>query len=80
MTTREQILKDIIIDDIKNDKPMLDIVNHCYDILSVLYCSFEEYLYDFACDIVNTIIAANNINSVKIDLNNKKIGAINNEI
>lgn len=72
MTTRGQILKDIIIDDIKNNKPKLDIVNHCYDILSVLYCSLEERLYDWAYDIVDDIIIFGD--DAKI-----RIGGINND-
>ena len=74
--TREQILKDIITNAIINDMNRQDLVNYCYNILSVYYNSLEESLYDFSCDIVDSIIATKE--SVTIDLNNRKV-VINND-
>ena len=56
MITREQILKDIITSAIIRGTNRHDLIRYCYNILSVYYNSLEESLYDFSCDIVNSII------------------------
>ena len=73
--TREQILKDIIINAIINNMNRQDLVNYCYNILSVYYNSLEENLYDFSCDIVDSIIVTNCTNDfyVTIDLDNREV-------
>ena len=73
--TREQILKDIIIDLMKRNVNRYDIIKQCYNILSVYYNSLEESLFDFAIDIVDTIIATDDMNniSITIDLNNREV-------
>lgn len=74
MITREQILKDIIIDAIKHNVNRCDIIKQCYNILSVYYNSLEESLFDFATDIVDTIIAYyDNIGMIMIDLDIKEV-------
>lgn len=75
MVTREQILKDIIIDLIKCNVNRYNIIKQCYNILSVYYNSLEESLFDFAIDIVDTIIATDDMNniSITIDLNNREV-------
>ena len=74
--TREQILKDIIINAIINDMNRQDLVSYCYNILSLYYNSLEESLYDFSCDIVDSIIVTNC--NVTIDLDNREV-TINND-
>lgn len=74
--TREQILKNIIINAINNDMNRQDLVCYCYNILSVYYNSLEESLYDFSCDIVDSIIVTNC--NVTIDLDNREV-VINND-
>lgn len=69
--TREQILKDIIINAIIKGVNRHDLISYCYNILSVYYNSLEECLYDFSCDIVNSIIVTNG--NVTIDLNNRQV-------
>lgn len=69
--TREQILKDIIINAIIKGVNRWDLVSYCYNILSVYYNSLEESLYDFSCDIVDSIIVTNC--NVTIDLDNKGV-------
>ena len=69
--TREQILKDIITNAIINDMNRQDLVNYCYNILSIYYNSLEESLYDFSCDIVDSIIVTNG--NVTIDLDNREV-------
>ena len=78
--TREQILKDIITNAIINDMNRQDLVNYCYNILSIYYNSLEESLYDFSCDIVDSIIVTNCTDSfyVTIDLDNREV-MINND-
>ncbi len=73
--TREQILKDIIINAIINDMNRQDLVSYCYNILSVYYNSLEENLYDFSCDIVDSIIVTNCTDNfyVTIDLDNREV-------
>lgn len=75
MTTREQILKDIITDAMIRGIDQYDLICYCYNILSVYYNSLEESLYDFSCDIVNSIIAYyyGNIDSLIIDFDNRKV-------
>lgn len=73
---REQILKDIITNAIINDMNRQDLVCYCYNILSVYYNSLEESLYDFSCDIVDSIIVTNG--NVTIDLDNREV-VINND-
>lgn len=74
--TREQILKDIIINAIIKGVNRCDLVSYCYNILSVYYNSLEESLYDFSCDIVDSIIIAKE--DVTIDLDNREV-MINND-
>ena len=69
--TREQILKDIITNAIIKGMNRCDLVNYCYNILSVYYNSLEESLYDFSCDIVDSIIVTNC--NVTIDLDNREV-------
>lgn len=69
--TREQILKDIITNAIIKDMNRQDLVCYCYNILSVYYNSLEESLYDFSCDIVDSIIVTNC--NVTIDLDNREV-------
>lgn len=69
--TREQILKDIITNAIIKDVNRWDLVSYCYNILSVYYNSLEESLYDFSCDIVDSIIVTNC--NVTIDLDNREV-------
>ena len=69
--TREQILKDIITNAIIKDMNRCDLVSYCYNILSVYYNSLEESLYDFSCDIVDSIIVTNG--NVTIDLDNREV-------
>ena len=69
--TREQILKDIIINAIIKGMNRCDLVSYCYNILSVYYNSLEESLYDFSCDIVDSIIVTNC--NVTIDLDNREV-------
>lgn len=69
--TREQILKDNIINAIINGMNRCDLICYCYNILSVYYNSLEESLYDFSCDIVNSIIVTNG--NVTIDLDNREV-------
>ncbi len=73
--TRGQILKDIITNAIINDMNRQDLVNYCYNILSIYYNSLEESLYDFSCDIVDSIIVTNCTDDfyVTIDLNNREV-------
>lgn len=76
MITREQILKDIIIDAIKHNVNRCDIIKQCYNILSVYYSSLEESLFDFAIDIVDSIITYydnDNIGMIMIDLDTKEV-------
>ena len=74
--TREQILKDIITNAIINNMNRQDLVCYCYNILSIYYNSLEESLYDFSCDIVDSIIVTKG--RVTIDLNNREV-VINND-
>ena len=74
--TIEQILKDIITNAIINDMNRQDLVNYCYNMLSIYYNSLEESLYDFSCDIVDSIIVTNG--NVTIDLDNREV-MINND-
>lgn len=69
--TREQILKDIITNAIIKGVNRCDLVSYCYNILSVYYNSLEESLYDFSCDIVDSIIVTNC--NVTIDLDNREV-------
>ena len=69
--TREQILKDIITNAIIKSVNKWVLVSYCYNILSVYYNSLEESLYDFSCDIVDSIIVTNG--NVIIDLDNRKV-------
>ena len=69
--TREQILKDIITNAIIKGVNRWDLVSYCYNILSVYYNSLEESLYDFSCDIVDSIIVTNC--NVTIDLDNREV-------
>ena len=69
--TREQILKDIITNAIINDMNRQDLICYCYNILSIYYNSLEESLYDFSCDIVDSIIVTNG--NVTIDLDNREV-------
>lgn len=69
--TREQILKDIITNAIIKGINRCDLVSYCYNILSVYYNSLEESLYDFSCDIVDSIIVTNC--NVTIDLDNREV-------
>ena len=69
--TREQILKDIIINAIIKGVNRCDLVSYCYNILSIYYNSLEESLYDFSCDIVDSIIITNG--NVTIDLDNREV-------
>ena len=69
--TREQILKDIITNAIIKGVNRCDLVCYCYNILSIYYNSLEESLYDFSCDIVDSIIVTNC--NVTIDLDNRKV-------
>ena len=69
--TREQVLKDIITNAIINNMNRQDLVCYCYNILSIYYYSLEEYLYDFSCDIVDSIIVTNG--NVTIDLDNREV-------
>ena len=69
--TREQILKDIITNAIIDNMNRQDLVCYCYNILSVYYNSLEESLYDFSCDIVDSIIVTNG--NVTIDLDNREV-------
>ena len=73
--TRGQILKDIITNAIIDDMNRQDLVCYCYNILSVYYNSLEESLYDFSCDIVDSIIVTNCTNNfyVTIDLDNREV-------
>ena len=73
---KEQILKDIIINAIINDMNRQDLVSYCYNILSVYYNSLEESLYDFSCDIVDSIIVTDG--NITIDLDNREV-MINND-
>ena len=68
---REQILKDIIINAIIKGVNRCDLVSYCYNILSIYYNSLEESLYDFSCDIVDSIIVTNG--NVTIDLDNREV-------
>ena len=74
--TREQILKDIITNAIIKGVNRCDLVCYCYNILSIYYNSLEESLYDFSCDIVDSIIVTNC--NVTIDLDNREV-MINND-
>ena len=74
--TREQILKDIITNAINKGMDRWNLVCYCYNILSVYYNSLEESLYDFSCDIVDSIIIAKE--NITIDLDNREI-VINND-
>ena len=69
--TRQQILKDIITNAIIKGVNRCDLVCYCYNILSVYYNSLEESLYDFSCDIVDSIIVTNG--NVTIDLDNREV-------
>ena len=69
--TREQILKDNIINAIIKGVNRCDLVCYCYNILSIYYNSLEESLYDFSCDIVDSIIITNG--NVTIDLDNREV-------
>ena len=69
--TREQILKDIITNAIIKGVNRCDLVCYCYNILSIYYNSLEESLYDFSCDIVDSIIITNG--NVTIDLDNREV-------
>ena len=69
--TREQILKDNIINAIIKGVNRCDLVSYCYSILSIYYNSLEESLYDFSCDIVDSIIVTNC--NVTIDLDNREV-------
>lgn len=69
--TREQILKEIIVNAIIKGVNRWDLVSYCYNILSIYYNSLEESLYDFSCDIVDSIIVTNG--NVTIDLNNREV-------
>ena len=69
--TREQILKDIITNAIIKGVNRCDLVSYCYNILSIYYNSLEESLYDFSCDIVDSIIITNG--NVTIDLDNREV-------
>ena len=69
--TREQILKDIITNAIIKGVNRWDLISYCYNILSVYYNSLEESLYDFSCDIVDSIIVTNC--NVTIDLDNREV-------
>ena len=69
--TREQILKDIITNAIIKGVNRCDLVSYCYNILSIYYNSLEESLYDFSCDIVDSIIVTNG--NVTIDLDNREV-------
>ena len=69
--TREQILKDIITNAIIKVVNRCDLVSYCYNILSIYYNSLEESLYDFSCDIVDSIIVTNG--NVTIDLDNREV-------
>ena len=73
--TREQILKDIITNAIINNMNRQDLVSYCYNILSLYYNSLEESLYDFSCDIVDSIIVTNCADNfyVTIDLDNREV-------
>ena len=73
--TREQILKDIITNAIIKGVNRWDLVSYCYNILSIYYNSLEESLYDFSCDIVDSIIVTNCTDNfyVTIDLNNREV-------
>lgn len=71
MITREQILKDIITSTIIKGTNRHDLIRYCYNILSVYYNSLEESLYDFSCDIVNSMIVTDG--NVTIDLNNRMV-------
>lgn len=74
--TIEQILKDIITNAIIKGVNKWDLVSYCFNILSIYYNSLEESLYDFSCDIVDSIIVTNG--NVTIDLDNREV-AINND-
>ena len=74
--TKEQILKDIITNAIIKGVNRCDLVCYCYNILSIYYNSLEESLYDFSCDIVDSIIVTNC--NVTIDLDNREV-MINND-
>ena len=69
--TREQILKDNIINAIIKGVNRCDLVSYCYNILSIYYNSLEESLYDFSCDIVDSIIIKNG--NVTIDIDNREV-------
>ena len=69
--TREQILKDIITNAIIKGVNRCDLVSYCYNILSIYYNSLEESLYDFSCDIVDSIIITNG--NVTIDLDTREV-------
>lgn len=69
--TREQILKNIITNAIIKGVNRWDLVSYCYNILSIYYNSLEESLYDFSCDIVDSIIVTNG--NVTIDLDNREV-------
>ena len=67
----EQILKDIITNAIIKGVNRCDLVSYCYNILSIYYNSLEESLYDFSCDIVDSIIIAKE--DVTINLDNREV-------